>query len=97
MAAGAHRDTDSRSCGATTVSAQSKNVFVNGLLWAINGDPNSEGGGELIAATKEVYIGKIMVVNIGDSAAPDSLCDPLGGAHCSPAATGGSDSVFVGG
>ena len=96
MAAGAHRDTDSRACGATTVTAQAKNVYVNSLLWSINGDPNSHGNGNLIAATKNVFIGGIAVVNIGDSASPDDLCIPLGGSHCAPTATGGSTNVFVG-
>ena len=96
MAAGAHRNTDSRACGATTVTAQAKNVYVNGLLWSINGDPNSHGNGNLIAATKNVFIGGIAVVNIGDSASPDNLCDTEGGSHCAPTATGGSTNVFVG-
>lgn len=92
-----HRDTDSRACGAFTVSAQSRNVFVNSLLWSINGDPNSHGAGNLIAAVNQVFIGNIMCVNVGDSAVPDNLCPPLGGAHCAPSATGGSSNVFVGG
>jgi hypothetical protein len=91
-----HRDTDSRSCGAATVSAQGKSVFVNGLLWSVNGDPNSHGGGALSAATNKVYIGGIAVCNNNDSAAPDALCPDPGGAHCSPSAVGGSGNVFVG-
>lgn len=93
---GAHRDTDLRACGATTVSAQSKNVYVNGKLWSINGDPNTDGGGSLIAAVKNVYIGGTMVVNQGDSASPDALCPIPGGPHCAPSATGASGNVFVG-
>jgi uncharacterized Zn-binding protein involved in type VI secretion len=96
MTAAAHRNTDVRTCGASTVSVQSKNVYVNGLLWSINGDPNSHGGGNLFAATKQVFIGGIAVVNVGDSAAPDSLCPIPGGPHCAPAAVGGSNDVFVG-
>lgn len=96
MTAPAHRNTDSRACGASTVSAQSRNVFVNGLLFSINGDPNSHGGGNLIAATNNVFVGGVAVVNVGDSASPDALCLPLGGAHCAPSATGGSSNVFVG-
>ena len=94
---GAHRNTDSRACGAATVTAQNKSVYVNSLLWSIDNDPNSHSGGNLSAATNQVYIGGKMVVNIGDSAAPDALCPPLGGAHCAPNATGGSSDVFVGG
>lgn len=96
MSNAAHRNTDSRACGASTVTAQSKNVYVNGLLWSINGDPNSHGGGNLSAATKNVFIGGVAVVNVGDSASADDLCVPLGGDHCAPSATGGSSDVFVG-
>jgi hypothetical protein len=91
-----HRDTDSRTCGASTVSAQSRNVFVNGLLWAIDADPNSHGGGGLIAGTNNLFIGGIAVTNIQDSANPDALCAPVGGAHCAPAAASGSGNVYVG-
>lgn len=94
---GVHRNTDSRACGASTVSAQGRNVYVNNLLWSINGDPNSHGAGNIIAAVNNVFIGGIMAVNIGDSAVPDALCPPLGGAHCAPTTTGGSSNVFVGG
>lgn len=94
---GAHRNTDSRACGASTVTLQSKEVYVNSLLWSIDNDPNSHGGGALSAKVNNVFIGGTMVVNISDSAAPDSLCAPLGGAHCGPSATGGSSDVFVGG
>jgi uncharacterized Zn-binding protein involved in type VI secretion len=92
-----HRDTDSRACGASTVSAQSRNVYVNNLLWSIDGDPNSHGAGNISAAVNNVFIGGIMAVNVGDPAAPDSLCPPLGGAHCAPSTTGGSSNVYVGG
>ncbi|NBR22687.1 MAG: hypothetical protein EBU08_02645 [Micrococcales bacterium] len=93
---GAHRDTDPRTCGATTASVQGRNVYVNGLLWSINGDPNTHGGGSLSAATNNVFIGGVAVCNDNDSAAPDSLCAPVGGAHCAPSASGGSSNVFVG-
>jgi len=92
----AHRDTDSRVCGATTVSAQSRNVYVNGLLWSVNGDPNSHGGGNLLAATNNVFIGGIAVCNNNDPATPDALCPIPGGPHCAPSAVGGSSNVFVG-
>ena len=91
-----HRNTDSRACGANTVSAQSRNVYVNSLLWSINEDPNSHGGGALSAATNKVFIGGIAVCNNNDSAAPDALCPIPGGLHCAPSAVGGSDNVFVG-
>ena len=93
---GAHRDTDLRSCGATTVSAQGRSVYVNGLLWSIDQDPNSDGDGGLIAATNNVFIGGIAVCNENDDAAPDALCPIPGGPHCAPAAAAGSSDVFVG-
>ena len=91
-----HRDTDLRVCGATTVSAQNKSVFVNSLLWSIDQDPNSDSGGALSAGTNNVFIGGIAVCNNNDAAAPDSLCPIPGGLHCAPNASGGSDDVFVG-
>jgi hypothetical protein len=50
----------------------------------------------LVAATKNVFIGGVAVCNNNDSATPDALCAPLGGAHCAPSAVGGSSNVFVG-
>ena len=38
--------------------------------------------------------GKFIIL-LGDSATSDSLCIPLGGAHCSPSATSGSSLVNV--
>jgi len=96
MSIQAHRDTDLRACGATTTSAQNKNVYVNGLLWAIDGDPNNHGGGAIDAKTKNVFIGGLMVSNLGDLAAPDNLCPIPGGPHCAPSTTSGSPDVFVG-
>lgn len=94
--AAVHRDTDSRACGAVTVSSQGAGVYVNGLLWSINGDPDSEGDGQLIAAVKNVFIGGQMVVKKGNNAAPDTLCFSVGGDHCNPLASSGSSNVFVG-
>ena len=91
-----HRDTDSRACGASTVVAGNSTVFANGLLVSVNGDPNSHGGGALSASTNQVFVEGKMVVEVGDSASPDALCPPLGGAHCGPNSTSGSPNVFVG-
>jgi uncharacterized Zn-binding protein involved in type VI secretion len=93
----AHRNLDSRACGAKTISLQNKNVYVNGKLWSVNNDPNSHGAGNLIAKTNNVFIGGKMVVNLGDAARPDSLCPRLKGLHCAPFASSGSPNVFVGG
>ena len=97
MAIAIHRDTDSRACGATTVVSGQGTVFANGLLVSVDADPNSHGAGALSAACNQVFVNGKMVVIVGNSAAPDSLCPPLGGAHCAPASSSGSGNVFVGG
>lgn len=92
-----HRNGDSRACGATTVVSGQSTVFVNSKLVAVEGDPNSHGAGGLNASINPgtIFIeGKEMVVN-GSSAAADSLCPLLGGAHCAPSATSGSDDTFA--
>jgi hypothetical protein len=92
-----HRNTDPRSCGATTIVVGQENVFSNDLLVSVNGDPNSHGGGELAAANNNVFVNnKLVVNNTPEAAAPDNLCPPLGGDHCSPVTSGGSANVFVG-
>lgn len=92
-----HRNSDSRTCGATTIVSGQGNVFANNLLVSVNGDPNSHGGGNLIAANNNVYINNKLVVNHSpESASPDALCPPLGGAHCNPQTANGSPNVFVG-
>ena len=92
-----HRNTDPRVCGASTVVVGQSTVFANSLLVSVNGDPNTHGSGDLIAACKNVYINGIMVVNHSpDNASPDGLCPIIGGPHCAPATAGGSPNVFVG-
>lgn len=91
-----HRDTDERACGATTTVAGQSTVWANNLLVSVDRDPNTHGGGSLIASCNNVYVENKMVVDVGDSASPDVLCVPLGGAHCNPKATSGSPNVFVG-
>lgn len=92
-----HRNTDGRNCGAQTVVQNQSTVYANGLLVAVNNDPNSHGEGRLIALCKEVYVQGIMVANHSpENSSPDSLCPFLGGAHCSPSTTQGSPNVFVG-
>jgi len=86
MSNAAHRNTDSRACGASTVTAQSKNVYVNGLLWSINGDPNSHGDGNLSAATKNVYVNGLLWSINGD---PNS--------HGDGNLSAATKNVFIGG
>lgn len=91
-----HRDTDSRTCGASTIAAN-PNVYANNLLHAVDGNPNSHGGGELTAANPNVFIGNKLAVIVGNSASPDALCPIPGGPHCAPASSSGSPNVFIGG
>jgi len=96
MANSIHRQDDSRSCGATTNVIGQSTVYAGGKLVSVNGDTNTDGGGALSAATNSVFINGIAVVNVGDSAASDSLCPTAGGAHCNPSASSGLESVQVG-
>ena len=92
-----HRHTDSRICGATTIVTNQSTVYANGLLIAVNGDPNTHGGGNLIANCNNVFIeGKMVVNNTPDNANPDSLCVPIGPPHCNPYTNQGSPNVFIG-
>lgn len=72
---GAHRDTDSRFCGAETIVTGQSTVSVNGLLWAVDGDKDTHCNmGALIPVygALNVYIeGKLVICAVGDSAAPD--------------------------
>lgn len=90
-----HRHGDSRVCGATTVVQGQSSVYVGNELVAVDGDPNSHGGGALNAGSNSVFVNSKAVVNhTPDTAAADSLC-PIP-PHCGPDTAGGSDSVFVG-
>jgi uncharacterized Zn-binding protein involved in type VI secretion len=89
----AHRNTDSRACGATTIVSGQSTVFVNGKLWAVDGDQDTDGGGGLIPAGSTVKINGKKVVVLNDPAAADSLCLTIGGAHCNPFASSGSGTV----
>jgi hypothetical protein len=93
---GAHRNNDGRICGATTTVVGQSTVFANGELIAVDGDPNTHGGGGLIAANANVYIeGKLAVNHTPENSAPDSLCVPLGPPHCNPQTSEGSPDVII--
>ena len=68
---GAHRDTDTRACGAIT-HATDLGVYVNGKLWAVEGDKESHGNGDLIATHEGVYICGKKVIIFGDKASGDN-------------------------
>lgn len=71
---GAHRDTDSRFCGAKTRTVGQSSVTVNGLLWAVQGDPNTHGLGNLSAVYGDPCVtieGKFVICAVGDTAGAD--------------------------
>lgn len=90
-----HRQDDARACGATTIVVGQDFVTIEGKLWSVDGDPNSDGGGNLSASKTYVTIGGTPIIVAGDSAAPDALCPIPGGPHCAPFATGFSSLVDV--
>ena len=89
---GAHRNGDSRKCGASTIVMNQSTVFVNGILWAVEGDKDTHCVmGDLIPiyGAKNVYIeGKLVICAAGDTAGddmagcvvlhPSGATDPLG-------------------
>lgn len=65
-------------------------------LWAVQGDPNTHGAGELIASNPQtVFINGIPVIEVQDDSNPDNLCPPVGEPHCNPFSVSGSGTVFV--
>jgi hypothetical protein len=72
---GAHRNTDDRICTAITKVIGQDSVFVNNLLWAVEGDIDTHcDEGALIASygAKNVYINnKLVICAVGDTAEPD--------------------------
>lgn len=64
---GAHRQGDSRQCGATTIVGGQTTVFANDKLWAVDGDSCTHGGGNLIHTGTTVYNeDKLVIVNTAD-------------------------------
>jgi uncharacterized Zn-binding protein involved in type VI secretion len=91
-----HRHGDSRACGATTIVTGQNFVKINGKLWSVAGDGNTDGGGALSTSHSWLTIDGKGIIVAGDSAAPDSLCPIPGGAHCAPSAVGFDNSINVG-
>jgi len=95
----AHRNTDSRFCGASTIVVGQNSVKVNGLLWAVEGDYDDHcDEGSLIPTygAKNVYInGKLVICAVGDSATSDREgCEILHPAGTTDPSSGSPD-VFV--
>ena len=80
MGFSAHRNGDLRTCGATTIVSGQSKVYVNGKLWAVDGDPNSHGAGNLKPSTSKVYVsGKKVIIHRPDTTYnPDSAGHPVG-------------------
>lgn len=71
---GAHRNGDSRFCGAKTNVQGQSSVVVEGKLWAVQNDPNSHGEGRLQAVYGSpcvVIEGKLVICAVGDKAGGD--------------------------
>ena len=89
-----HRHGDLRVCGATTTVIGQSTVFSDGVLWAVEGDTNTHGNGQLIAGGTTVFVeNKKVIVNEPDVAQQDDLCIPIGAPHCSPNTAQGSTST----
>lgn len=75
--AGAHRNTDSRNCGAKTVVSGQSFVYVNGLLWAVENDPEDHGNGQLVSVSAgTVLINGKKVIVLTDAALADDAGHP---------------------
>jgi len=93
-----HRQGDLRDCGATTIVNGQKFVYADGKLWAVDGDPNSHGGGNLIPSiVNAIYINGKKVIVVGDQAEPDGLSpDPIDlgpSPHDDPFAASGDPTI----
>ena len=95
----AHRDGDARACGATTIVAGQSFVTIDGKLWSVDGDNNTDGGGAVHHSQSYITIGGIYAILVGDSADPDGLSPDVidGGVtpHDNPIATGSDSFVDV--
>lgn len=87
-----HRNNDSRACGAVTVVTGQDFVRVNGELWAVHGDPNNHGSGNLIASVDYIKINGLNVIVLNDNASADNL---VLGPHSNPKATGYDSLINV--
>ena len=90
-----HRNGDSRVCGATTTVIGQNFVNIDGELWAVVGDTETHGDGQLENTQNYVKINGSYVILLGDPAQPDDLCIPLGAPHCDPVTSSGDSLVTV--
>jgi hypothetical protein len=70
-----------------------------GELWAVVGDKNSEGDGDLTlsgdSSPGTVFVNNIAVIVGTTNANPDANCIPLGPPHCNPKSSAVSGTVFA--
>lgn len=92
----AHRQGDPRVCGATTVVVNQDFCYVDNELWAVEGDLDLHGDGQLIPTYSGVYINNLpVIVHTPDQANPDDLCYFIGPPHCDPYTAGGSPETYA--
>ena len=79
---GAHRDNDTRFCGARTIVSGQSTVRVEGRLWAVEGDKDThcnQGALSAVYGPSNIRIsGKKVICAVGDIAASDKAgagCD----------------------
>lgn len=68
---GAHRITDDRNCDAITLETGNHTVYVNGLLWAVDGDIDDHcnmGPCKPVVGNSVYCEGKLVIVAPGDTA-----------------------------
>ena len=74
----AHRDDDRRFCSARTIVDGQSTVFVNGKLWAVEGDENTHIHGRLVSVVgSTVKIEGKEVIVLGDRGLSDEQLHPL--------------------
>ncbi len=98
---GVHRENDMRSDSTrskTVVKGQST-VYVNGRLWAVEDDEESDGFGHLVSKSPGTILinNKKAIVEQLDDAKPDAICGRLGAdpEHCHPHPNEGSTDVIA--
>lgn len=101
MAVGVHRDTDSRACGATTIVIGQSTVYVNNLLWAVEGDIDThcdpKGPLKAVYGAMNIYIEnkKIIVGEGADSFSAIDYQPPLCIVPHAPNPVGTSPDTFA--
>jgi len=93
----AHRNTDSRACGALTTVVGQTTVYVNNLLWAVEFDLDTHclPKGPLKPKKREIYIENKNIIVIGDEFHAIDYEPPLCIIPHTPTPTGGSPDTYA--